>query len=173
MARVPLIDRDAATGEAAEVFDEIESKGAKVGNIWRALANQPRMLRAVWDRRQAVMEGDALSLTEKEAIALAVSQANDCKYCVTNHSASLSRLGESTERIEEIRNQRGKGEADQALLDFSVKVSTDPHSITDDEFNALKSVHGYTDDQIFEAVGVATHYTAVNRFLDAMLVDLD
>lgn len=172
MARIPLIDPDRATGLAAETFDEIKAHAGKVGNVWRALANNPRMLKAVWDRRQSVMEGDALPLVTKEAIALAVSEANDCKYCVTNHSATLSRLGESTERIEEIRKHKGRDEAEQALLDFAVRVATDPHSLTDEDFERLRAL-GYSDDALMEAVGVATHYTALNRFLDAFLVDLD
>jgi len=172
MARIPLVDPDTATGALAETFGEIKSHAGKVGNIWRALGNNPRLLKAVWDRRQAVMEGDALPMATKEAIALAVSEANACTYCVTNHSAALSRLGESTERIEQIRQHKGRDQADQALLDFCVKSSTDPHSISDGEFEELRSL-GYSDEAIFEAVGVATHYTAVNRFLDTFLVDLD
>lgn len=172
MARIPLIDPENATGDLANTFAEIKSHSGKVGNIWRALGNNPRMLKAVWDRRQSAMEGDALSLTTKESIALAVSEANACKYCVTNHSAALSRLGESTERIEEIRQHKGRDEAEQAIIDFSVKASTDPHSITDDQYESLHTL-GYSDEAIFEAVGVATHYTAVNRFLDTFVVDLD
>lgn len=172
MARIPLITPDEATGLVAETFAEIDAKAGKVGNVWRALANNPKMLKAVWDRRQSVMDGDALSLLTKEAIALAVSESNSCKYCVTNHSASLSRLGESLERIEEIRQLKGRDEAEQSLLDFAVKVSTDPHSITDGQLEHLRSA-GYSDAAIFEAAGVATHYTALNRFLDTFEVDLD
>lgn len=172
MARIPLISTDDATGELAETFAEIEAKAGKVGNVWRALANNPRMLKAVWDRRQSVMEGAALPLATKEAIALAVSEANSCKYCVTNHSAALSRLGESTDRIEEIRRQQGRDDAEQLLLDFAVRVSTNPHAVTDAQLDELRSA-GHSDAAIFEAAGVATHYTALNRFLDTFDVDLD
>jgi uncharacterized peroxidase-related enzyme len=172
VARIPLIDPAKAQGAAAETFAEIESHAGKVGNVWRALANNPRMLKAVWDRRQSVMAGEALPLTTKEAIALAVSEANQCKYCVTNHSAALSRLGESTDRIERIRQRQGNDPAEQALLDFAVLSSTNPHAVTDGQFEDLRR-HGYSDEAIFEAVGVATHYTALNRFLDVFQVDLD
>jgi uncharacterized peroxidase-related enzyme len=172
VARIPLIDPTQAQGELAETFGEIQAHAGKVGNVWRALANNPKMLKAVWDRRQSVMTSDALPLVTKEAIALAVSEANQCKYCVTNHSAALSRLGESTERIEKIRQQEGTDAAEQALLDFAVLTSTNPHAIMDDRFEELRK-HGYSDAAIFEAVGVATHYTALNRFLDVFDVDLD
>ncbi len=172
MARIPLIKPEDASGELFETFEEIRSHAGKVGNVWRALGNNPKMLKAVWDRRQSVMGGDALPLVTKEAIALAVSEANQCTYCVTNHSAALSRLGESPDRIEEIRNRKTADPAEQALLHFAVLTSTDPHSITDQHFEDLRA-HGYSDAAIFEAVGVSTHYTALNRFLDVFLVDLD
>lgn len=172
MARIPLIDPAKAQGETAATFAEIESHAGKVGNVWRALANNPRMLKAVWDRRQSVMAGEALPLASKEAIALAVSEANQCRYCVTNHSAALSRLGESTDRIDKIRQRQGNDPAEQALLDFAVLSSTDPHAVTDEQIEDLRRL-GYSDEAIFEAVGVATHYTALNRFLDVFQVDLD
>lgn len=172
MARIPLVDPDEATGDLADTFEEIRAHAGKVGNVWRALGNHPATLKAVWDRRQAVMESDVLPLTTKEAIALAVSEANACTYCVTNHSAALRRLGESDERIEQVRRREGRDEADQALLDFAVEVSTNPHGLRDDDFDQLRKL-GWSDAELFEAAGVATHYTALNRFLDAFLVDLD
>lgn len=173
MARIPLIDPADATGELATTFQEISDyTGGKIGNVWRALANEPKMLKAVWDRRQAVMEGENLSKTVKETVALAVSQNNDCEYCVVNHSAALGRLGESDERIDEIKDGKGRDSDEQALIDLCVRAVTDPNRLNDDDFDKVRS-HGWNDAQIFEAVGVATHYTALNRFLDTFLVDLD
>ena len=172
MARVTLVDPATATGELAETFSEIESHAGKVGNIWRALANNPKMLKAVWDRRNSVMGSDSLPHITKEAIALAVSSANNCEYCVVAHSASMSRLGESTERIDDILALQGKDEAEQALIDVCVRAVTDPHALEDKDFDRLRDL-GHSDAAIFDAIGVATHYAAINKFLDSFQVDLD
>ena len=103
MATVPLID-DAATGaEARAVFDEIRATrgGEAVNNFWRALANDPALLRATWDRLKAVMgkgpEGGLDPLT-KELVYIAVSVSQGCTYCIHSHTAAARAKGMTPEQ---------------------------------------------------------------------------
>ena len=59
-----------------------------VNNFWRALAHDPALLRATWDRLSAVMAPGALDALVKELIYLAVSTANGCAYCDHSHTAA-------------------------------------------------------------------------------------
>jgi len=104
MATVPLIHDDTASPEALAVFDDIRHKRNTdyVNNFWRALANDPALLRAVWERLQQVMGPGALDPLVKEMIYIAVSTANGCSYCVHSHTAAARARGMSDEQHGEL-----------------------------------------------------------------------
>lgn len=95
MATVPLKSDEAAGAEALAVFDDIRAKRNTdyVNNFWRALANDPALLKATWERLQQVMAPGALDPLVKEMIYIAVSTANGCSYCVHSHTASAKAKG--------------------------------------------------------------------------------
>ena len=95
MATVPLVSDETAAPEARAVFDDIRAtRGtAYVNNFWRALAHDPALLRATWDRVKAVMGPGALDPLVKEMVYIAVSAANGCSYCAHSHTASARAKG--------------------------------------------------------------------------------
>ena len=78
MATVKLIEPENATGKVKEIFDDITKTrgGDKVNNIWKALANDPDLLEATWNRIKIVMAPGALDSVTKELIYIAVSIVN-------------------------------------------------------------------------------------------------
>ena len=87
-----------AIPEARAVFDDIRAtrKSDFVNNFWRALANDPKNLKRVWETLKSVMgrEG-ALDPLTRELIYIAVSTANACQYCVQSHTAAARARGMS------------------------------------------------------------------------------
>ena len=100
MAVVPILSDEAAGAEALAVFDDIRAKRNTdyVNNFWRALAADPALLRATWERLQAVMGPGALDPMVKEMIYVAVSVTNGCSYCIHSHTAAARAKG-MTERV--------------------------------------------------------------------------
>ena len=90
MAVVPILSDNTAGASALAVFDDIRAKRQTdyVNNFWRALATDPALLSATWDRLQAVMAPGTLDPLTKELIYIAVSVANGCGYCIHSHTAS-------------------------------------------------------------------------------------
>ena len=95
MAVVPILSDDAAGASALAVFDDIRAKRQSdyVNNFWRALATDPALLSATWDRLQAVMAPGALDPLTKELIYIAVSVANGCSYCIHSHTTAARARG--------------------------------------------------------------------------------
>ena len=95
MATVALLSDEEASAEALAVFNEIRAaRGTDyVNNFWRALAHDPALLRATWDRLKQVMAPGALDPLIKEMIYVAVSTANGCGYCVHSHTAAARAKG--------------------------------------------------------------------------------
>ncbi len=98
MATAPLITDESAPPEVMAVFDDIRAvrRTGFINNFWRALANDPALLRATWERLKSVMveqrDGGLDPLT-KELIYLAVSIANGCEYCIHSHTAAAKAKG--------------------------------------------------------------------------------
>jgi AhpD family alkylhydroperoxidase len=92
---VPLLSDEAAGAEALAVFDDIREKRQTdyVNNFWRALAADPALLRATWERLQAVMGPGSLDPLVKEMIYVAVSVTNGCAYCTHSHTAAAKARG--------------------------------------------------------------------------------
>lgn len=98
MATVRLISDAEAGPEAAAVFADIRATRQTdfINNFWRALANDPPLLKATWERLKQVMgpnrEGGLDPLT-KEMLYIAVSIANGCGYCIHSHTAAATAKG--------------------------------------------------------------------------------
>ncbi|MDX8443629.1 carboxymuconolactone decarboxylase family protein [Mesorhizobium australafricanum] len=78
------------------VFDDIRAtrKSDFVNNFWRGLANDPALLKRVWEQLKAVMVADsAIDPLTKEMIYIAVSTANGCSYCIHSHTAAARAKG--------------------------------------------------------------------------------
>ena len=80
MATRPLLSDADLCPDAQAVFDDIRTmRGTdEVNNFWRALAHDPALLRATWDRLKDVMAPGALDPLVKEMLYIAVSTAKGC-----------------------------------------------------------------------------------------------
>ncbi len=95
MGTVRLLRDDEIGAEAAAVFADIRAtrSTAFINNFWRALAHDPALLKATWERLKAVMAPGALDPLVKEMVYVAVSAANGCEYCVHSHTAAAKSKG--------------------------------------------------------------------------------
>jgi uncharacterized peroxidase-related enzyme len=125
VATVTPVSEEAATGKVAEIFADIKAtKNIKfVPNLWRVLATNPDHLELVWSRLKAIMHPEAagrvsrLDPLTREIIALAVSAANGCAYCVNSHTAAARKLGMDVETLGEVMAVIGLFSTTNALAD--------------------------------------------------------
>ena len=105
MATVTLLTDEEASPEARTVLEEIKAarKTDVVNDFWRALAHDPALLRATWDRLKTVMgPGGALDPLTKELIYVAVSITNKCEYCIHSHTAAARAKGMTDQQYGEL-----------------------------------------------------------------------
>lgn len=126
MATVTLLSDEAASAEALAVFDEIrQARGTDyVNNFWRALAHDPKTLRATWDRLREVMAPGALDPLVKEMLYIAVSASNGCDYCIHSHTAAARAKGMSQAQYGELLAVIGMA-AETNQLVTAMKVPVD------------------------------------------------
>ncbi|MEX0316456.1 MAG: carboxymuconolactone decarboxylase family protein [Ruegeria sp.] len=117
MATVSLLSDNEVSAEALAVFDDIRAvRGTDyVNNFWRALAHDPALLRATWERLKVIMAPGALDPLVKEMLYIAVSSANGCDYCVHSHSAAARAKGMTDEMYGELLAVIGMASQTNAL----------------------------------------------------------
>ena len=93
-----------ASDEVRAVFDDImATRGVKdVNNFWKYMANEPRMLKHVWESLKAIMGSGHLDPLTKELVYVAISITNNCEYCIASHTASARAKGASDEMLNEL-----------------------------------------------------------------------
>ena len=127
MATVPSLTDEDAPAASRAVFDDIRAARNTdfVNNFWRALAHDPALLRATWDRLATVMAPGALDPLVKELIYLAVSTANGCSYCIHSHTAAARAKGMTPDQHAELLAVIAMASQTNALA-TALQVPTDP-----------------------------------------------
>ena len=151
MAKIHPVDPEKSTGKAKELLDRVQSGFGMVPNVIGTLANAPVVLEAYLDMGGSLGNG-MLSPQLREQIALVVSEANQCKYCLSAHSAFGIMVGLEKDAIISSRKGESVDEKTAAALRFS-KLVVEKRGMTDeDELNNLRDA-GYTDEEIVEIIG--------------------
>ena len=104
MGTVKLISDEEASAEVKAVYDDIrKTRGTDfINNFWRALANDPTMLKATWEEIKTVMGPGTIDAMVKEMVYIAVSTANGCSYCIHSHTAAAKAKGMNDEQHAEL-----------------------------------------------------------------------
>ncbi len=127
MALVKLIEYAEAGPQVRAVYDEImTARGTDwVNNFWKALANDPRELRRVWENVKQVMAPGALDPLVKKMVYLAVSATNGCEYCTHSHTAGARKKGMSDAMLMELMAVVGLANETNRLAN-GLRVDVDP-----------------------------------------------
>ena len=126
MSTVHLIQDDTASKEVLAVFNDIRAvRGTDyINNFWRALANDPPLLQATWERLKQVMGPGALDPLVKEMLYVAVSVVNGCEYCIHSHSAAARSRGMTDAQYGELLSVIAMASQTNALA-TALQVRTD------------------------------------------------
>jgi uncharacterized peroxidase-related enzyme len=151
-------------------FAKCTEKLGFVPNVLEAYAFDNGKLKAFIAMADELMLGDSgLSKLEREMIAVAVSAANHCHYCLTAHGAALrQRAGDPVLGETVAHNYRSAGlpPRQRAMLDFAVKLTESPDRIEEGDRQALRTA-GFADRDIWDIAAVAAFYNMSNRLAAA------
>src|SRR5262245_58696825 len=122
MNRIKPVEIDRTTGRAGELLEAVRGKLGVVPNMVRAMANSPAVLEAYLSFSGALNKG-TLDLKTREAIALAVGQANRCQYCVSAHTLLGRKAGLSDCDVAAARTAEAGDPRRAAALQLAVNVN--------------------------------------------------
>lgn len=128
MATAALVSDEQANEAVRAVYDDIrKTRGTDfINNFWRAMANDPALLKNVWEEVKTVMGAPgALDPLTREMIYMAVSIANSCAYCVHSHTEAARAKGMSDAQYGELLSIVGLAAKTNHLAN-AMQVPVDP-----------------------------------------------
>src|SRR5262249_15526254 len=153
------------------VYQKCREKLGLVPNVLRAMSFHPQKLRNFMTMYNELMLGDSkLSKLEREMVAVVVSSANRCYYCLVAHGQAVRRLSGDPELGEMMAlNYRVAklSKRQRALLHFAWKLTMAAHWIGEPECVVSRAAAlGATE--IFDPATVVAFFNLSNRMAFAL-----
>ena len=142
-----------------------------VPNVLRLYALRPSRLLAWNAWYEEAMKGESgLTKAEREMIAVVVSVANDCAYCIAAHSAALRKLTKDPALADAIAADHAAAAVEprvRAMLDFAVKLTVRPREMEEADVESLR-VAGWTDEDVMDIAEVTGLFNMSNRMASGL-----
>src|SRR4051812_41080042 len=103
MSRIAALDPTQTSGSVKQNLDGVNKMLGAVPNLFRVTAQAPAALEAMVGLFGATAKA-SLGAKTREAIALAVAEANGCDYCLSAHSVLGKGAGLSDADIDRARD---------------------------------------------------------------------
>jgi uncharacterized peroxidase-related enzyme len=162
----PVPDESALPSDLRGLFAKARQRLGFVPNVFRVYAFRPERLSAWFTHyRQLHEPSEHLSAADREMIAVVVSAANDCLYCLVAHGAALRQeLGNPVlgERISYDWRRADLDARRSAICAYAEKLTVRPREITRDDLQSLLDV-GLTLQEAWDVAEIAAMYNLTNR----------
>jgi uncharacterized peroxidase-related enzyme len=144
-----------------------------VPNVFVTYSFRPERLRSWFAHFKSLhVPTEHLSTADREMIAVVVSMANGCLYCLVSHGAALREaLGNpvQADRITLDWRRAGLDERQWAVCAYAEKLTLTPRLMSQDDIEALLAV-GLSHEEAWDVSEVAAMYNFTNRM--AMATDM-
>jgi uncharacterized peroxidase-related enzyme len=169
--KITLPEHSALQPDMQRYFGVCEEKLGYVPNVLACYSFDAAKLKAFVDFYNELMLADSeLTKLEREMIAVVVSSANHCYYCLTAHGAAVRKLSGNPQLGEMLVMNYRAAELparQRAMLDFAHRLTTHPDEIDEPDRQALRAA-GFSERAIWDIAAVASFYNMSNRMAAAV-----
>jgi uncharacterized peroxidase-related enzyme len=166
MPFIKVIEITDADGKLKEVYDDIIKSRGKLSNIMKIHSLNPDAMIKHMDLYKSIMFGKSnISRELKEMIAVVVSVANKCEYCISHHAEALNFYWKNKTKLNKFVEDYRSIDVDNktiSLLDYASILTTQPGKIEQTMIDKIKS-SGWNDEEILLANLIISYFNFVNR----------
>jgi len=166
-----LPDESELPQEVLDLWAPPREKLGFVPNVLRAFALRPSHLLAWTAHYDELMKGaSALTKAEREMIAVVVSVANECSYCIAAHSAALRKLTGDPALADQIaadHNAATISDRMKAALDYALKLTRAPAAMAEKDVEELRSA-GWSDEDVMDVAEISAMFNFSNRMASGL-----
>lgn len=168
---IALPETSALPEDLQKFFGICQDKLGLIPNVLAAYSHDDEQLRTFSRFYNALMFGPSgLSNLEKEMVAVVVSSANHCFYCLTAHGCNVREYSQNPVLGElMVMNYRAAelSGRHRAMLDFADKLTRTPDAIDEADRQALRD-EGFSEKDIWDIANIAGFYNMTNRVASAV-----
>lgn len=162
----PVPDTEDLPEDLAKLFAKAEAALGFVPNVFRSMAYRPEHFRGWFSHFRSIhVPSDNLGEADREMIAVVVSMANGCLYCLVAHGQALrAALGDPVlaDRITLDWKRAGLDERRRAICEYAERITLAPQETTRDDIDRLMS-YGLTREEVWDVAELAAMYNFTNR----------
>jgi uncharacterized peroxidase-related enzyme len=168
IVRVELPDENTLSDGLKKYFAICVEKLGLVPYVLKSfMGNQTKLSNFISLYNELMLNEESSGLTklEREMIAVAVSSANRCYYCLVAHGQAVRELSGDPQLGEMMVMNYRVAELDarqRTMLDFAWKLTKTPQDIAEDDRQGLREV-GFSDQDIFDISDVVGFFNYTNR----------
>ena len=162
----PVPDRDELPDDVAKLFAKAESVLGFVPNVFQTFAYRVDHFRAWFSHfKQLHVPSEHLSVAEREMIAVVVSMANGCLYCLVAHGQALREALGDPVLADRITLDWRRAELDprrEAICEYAEKITHRPTETSKADIDGLV-LHGLTLEEVWDCAEISAMYNFTNR----------
>jgi len=163
-------DPDGLDDDLKVIWAKCVEKLGFVPNVFNTYSLRPQRLRNfITMYNEIMLSKSGLSKLEREMVAVVVSSANRCYYCLVAHGAAVRALSGDPELGEMMALNYRVAKLDprrRAMLDFTWKLTTTPHLVDEADRDGLRAV-SLTNEDIFDLSETVAFFNLSNRMASA------
>ena len=162
----PVPEEESLPADLRGLFAKARERLGFVPNVFRVYSFRPERLSAWFTHfRQLHQPTEQLSAADREMIAVVVSAANGCLYCLVAHGAALrEELADPVlgERISYDWRRAGLDARRAAICAYAEKVTLRPRELTREDLQTLLDV-GLSLEEAWDVAELSAMYNLTNR----------
>jgi uncharacterized peroxidase-related enzyme len=160
MSRIGTVVSSNVDAKVAVTLSQVKASLGMVPNLFATLAHAPVALDGYLALSKTLSHG-RLSARQREILALAVGQENECQYCLSAHTALAKAAGVSEADALKARAGDSENSFEHALAAFAKNIVRQRgHVANEDIENARKA--GIDDGLMMEVVATVALNTLTN-----------
>lgn len=157
-----------ANGATLEMYEHQQSFWGYVPNYAKTFSHRPETM-ARWGRLLAEIRRPADD-RRFELVTFAVAHELKHSACALAHGSKLAAIIGEQDVIAMARGKvpRNLTAAELAMMDYARQIARDASKITSGQVEALKTIHGFSDAEIFDIAAIAASRCLFTKILDAL-----
>jgi uncharacterized peroxidase-related enzyme len=176
MAWIQVVPENGTNGATGAAYQRIRERRGLVANVIKISGLLPDVMERNLDYYMALMYGPhKLSRRDREMVAVEVSRANQCEYCVNHHGAALARVARDEGAATTFMKSGSApfvGARERAMLDYARKLTLTPTKVGRADVDALRAA-GFEDEEVLAINHVVGFFNLMNRVVLGLGVDLE
>ena len=171
MSRIVPVVSSNVDPKVAATLDQVKASLGMVPNLFATLARSSAALDGYVSLSKVLSRG-RLSARQREILALTVAQENECRYCLSAHTALAKATGVSEAEALKARAGDGDDPFERALASFAKAVVRQRGHVTGGDIESARRA-GIDDGLMIEVLAHVVVNTFTNYVNEVADTDID